>query len=668
MHKSIVFFLIIFLCFGVVLGETPDLPERVGVFPQEVRKFYTNDNGLPDDDVRGIAIDRAGSVVARMPNGDYLLRDGKWLATSNTSALDSKRKCPPELRDLVKSSVSSVARHTSRAVAVGTEHGLYLSDNAGQRQLFPSQGSRRWAPTHVSVAFDGNGRLWFASRQGAGCLFDGEWSLYTGADGLPYDDLTSVDCTESGTVWFGTTMGAIRFDGRRWSYRQGKRWLPHDEVRDVAVDAEGRAWIATAGGISCIYFQEMSLAQKAEHYEDEIDAHHRRTEFGYVIEAHTSVPGEKSDVRLSDSDNDGLWTSMYGAGECFAYGATKDPLAKRRAQAAFEALRFLSEVPKGSKHSPPAGFIARTVLETSSDRDPNSSFTLEDQRRKQKSDGLWRVYEPRWPKSADEKYYWKSDTSSDELDGHYFFYPLYYDLVAESESEKPRVREIVRANIDHLIDHDFSLHDHAGKTRWGVYGPKDLNHDPEWFVERGLKSLSMLSYLNVAYHLTGDDKYREVAAELRDKHSYHINVMWPKYQRGIGSGNHSDDEMAFMSFYNLIKYEPDPKLRKLYVASFANSWRQEEPEMNPFFNFCFAAVATDVRFKNIWGTFDMSPWPTWLADSIETLKRFSARSFQLATHESPSERHRDAVRSLSRRFSAAESRAGVSRRRQSHSR
>ena len=86
-----------------------------------------------------------------------------------------------------------------------------------------------------------------------------------------------------------------------------------------------------------------------------------------------------------------------------------------------------------------------------------------DQLRKKQQDGYWRVYEPRWPKSADGKYYWKSDTSSDELDGHYFFYPRYYDLVAETEKEKSTVREIVRANIDHLISHDFSMHDHAGK-------------------------------------------------------------------------------------------------------------------------------------------------------------------------------------------------------------
>ena len=160
-----------------------------------------------------------------------------------------------------------------------------------------------------------------------------------------------------------------------------------------------------------------------------------------------------------------------------------------------------------------------------------------------------------------------------------------------------------------------------------MFGPDDLNNDPKWHVERGLNSISILSYLNVASHVTGDNKYREVAAQLREKHGYHINVMWPKYQRGLGSGNQSDDEMAFMAYYNLIKYESDPELKKLYLASFANSWRQEEPEMNPFFNFCFAALAQDAKITNTWGTFDLSPWPNWLSDSIETLKQFPLDRF-----------------------------------------
>lgn len=631
MHKLVGSLLIVLLANENLFGEQPVLPHRVGVFPQDVRTFYTVENGLPDNGVREIAVNKTGDVVVRVSDGQFAYRYGTWIPTSENELFRSTRALPETLQGsdaLNSKDVRSIASRNDGTVALGMRDGLYLLNDIGPRQLFPSESNRRWAPTDVQVDFDSAGNLWFASQQGVGTFRGGKWSLYTGVDGLPYDDLTAVACGPNGVVWFGTKIGAVRFDGERWSYRQGKRWLPHDEVRGIAVDEDGNAWIATAGGVAKLHRRPMTLAQKAKYYEDEIDAHHRRTKFGYVIEAHTPVPGKKSSIRLSDSDNDGLWTSMYGAGECFAYGATNSPLAKRRAKSAFKALKFLSEAPKASEYAPPNGFIARTVLPTSLGRDPNvGGYTREGQRQKQREDGLWRVYSPRWPKSADGEYYWKSDTSSDELDGHYFFYPLYYDLVAETEAEKSEVREIVRANIDHLIAHDFSLHDHAGRTRWGVYGPKQLNHDSDWFKERGLNSVSILSYLNVAHHITGDDKYRKVAAELREKHSYHINVMWPKYQWGLGSGNQSDDEMAFMSFYNLIKYEPDPELRKLYTASFANSWRQEEPEMNPFFNFCFAAVAIGTEFTNSWGTYDLSPWPSWLDDSIETLKRFPLDRF-----------------------------------------
>ena len=620
------------LCAEFASAEQPKVPVVVGVFPQEMRTFHTEADGLPSNDVREVALAKGRRVVARTAKGDAVFEGGKWRASDEFAALFAvKKTVPPAMRlRLAKAGkVLAVAHGPDGQAAVGTESGLFLSDNDGVRQVFPRDGHKSWAPMNVTVAYDGLGRLWFASFQGVGCYAEGRWKLFAGAEGLPYDDMTAVAAAADGTVWFGTAIGAIRFDGSAWAYRQGKRWLPSDAVRDIAVDADGNAWVATAGGGSFIHFSGMTLAEKAKHYEDEIDKHHRRTEFGYVIGAYAPVAGRKGNLHLADSDNDGLWTSMYGAGECFAYGATKAPLAKRRAKRAFEALRFLSEAPKDSEHEPPAGFIARTVLPTSAGRDPNAGgYTLEGQRKfREERDGYWRIYEPRWPKSADGRYYWKSDTSSDELDGHYFFYPLYYDLVADTEAEKSAVREIVRANIDHLIRHDFSMHDHAGKTRWAVYGPRDLHHDPEWHQERGLKSLSILSYLNVAYHMTGDRKYRDVARRLREEHAYHTNVMWPKYQRGIGSGNQSDDEMAFMAYYNLVKYEPDTDLKKMYLASFANSWRQEEPEMNPFFNFCFASQAMGVEYTTIWGTFDLSPWPTWLADSIDTLRRFPLDRF-----------------------------------------
>ncbi|MEI6396009.1 MAG: hypothetical protein WCT12_33495 [Verrucomicrobiota bacterium] len=123
--------------------------------------------------------------------------------------------------------------------------------------------------------------------------------------------------------------------------------------------------------------------------------------------------------------------------------------------------------------------------------------------------------------SKDGQWYWKSDTSSDELDGHSFFYPLYYDLVCETEAERSRVREHMRALMDHIVSHGFFLVDHDGKpTRWAVYNPEILNHNPLWAESRGLKSLSLLSYLAATEHVTGDPKYRQILNMLREKHAY----------------------------------------------------------------------------------------------------------------------------------------------------
>jgi hypothetical protein len=318
---------------------------------------------------------------------------------------------------------------------------------------------------------------------------------------------------------------------------------------------------------------------------------------------------------------------MYGAGECFAYGATKDPKAKDRATRAFEALRFLQKVTQTGDIRPPKGYVARTILSTDLP-DPNAGRVERDREEKAKGDSAWKVYEPRWPKSGDGKWYWKSDTSSDELDGHFFFYPLYYDLVAETPEEKERVKEVVRDLIDHIIDHNYTLTDHDGlPTRWSVYGPEALNHDWVWWSERGLKSLSMLSYLTVAEHMLGDQKYTDHINKLMAEHAYDTNAMVSKIQRGVGSGNQSDDEMAVMCYYSLVKYTKNEELKHDMLYSFYSCYLLEEPEMNPFFNFAYAAYGQNVKYRNPFGNHTIGPWDGWLSDSVETLLDFPLDRF-----------------------------------------
>ncbi|MEO2050099.1 MAG: hypothetical protein ABGX16_26375 [Pirellulales bacterium] len=605
-------------------AEAPHV--EIGRFPQEIATRFTDADGLPSNDVLAIHVDADGAIWAETVKGWAVRHEKQWSPSSPPKMQRLLGHVTQEkyagIGDVV---VNQAALTPDGQIIIATHQGLLLQVGSGCEPLIVEDGlGRRWGTSDVrGVAVDSRGQLWFVTLAGAACRTADGWRFYTGREGLPYNDFTVIEPGPNGVVWFGTHLGAIRFDGETWAYRQGPRWLPDDDIRDIAVDGSGNAWFATAGGVGLIEQRMMTLAEKAEFYENEMERYIRRTPLGYVSDVGLTKPGDKSSkIIYHDDDNDGLWTAMYGAGECFAFAATGDAKAKDRAKRAFEALRFLQKVTQGCEHSPPKGYIARTIRSANLP-DPNIGRLEYDRKSRAEKDTLWKVYEPRWPKSADGKWYWKSDTSSDELDGHYFFYPLYYDLVANTKEEKERVREVVRDLTDHLIQHDYNLVDHDGTpTRWGIYNPESLNHDKHWWFERGSKSLSMLSYLAVAEHITGDPTYGQHIEHLMKDHAYDTNAMFYKIHHGIGSGNQSDDERAFMLYYNLMKYAKDEAFRDRIMLSFFSVWANEQPEMNPYFNFAYAAFGVEAQYSDQWGTRSLTPWDGWLEDSLATLKGF----------------------------------------------
>src|SRR5690625_2247410 len=75
------------------------------------------------------------------------------------------------------------------------------------------------------------------------------------------------------------------------------------------------------------------------------------------------------------------------------------------------------------------GFIARSILSPTADEDNPAEIG---------SGGL----PAKWYKSSDGKWYWKGDTSSDEVISHFYAISIFYDLVAEGKE-----KEVAR---DHL--------------------------------------------------------------------------------------------------------------------------------------------------------------------------------------------------------------------------
>jgi hypothetical protein len=629
-HGSRLLILAVALCIGrgaaaADADASPLLPRRVGRFSQAVPLHRSLPPGLPDRFVpERVWLDPTGSVRILSKGAVHRFAGGRFETLPDDAP--PPRDGGDDLAG-VESADAIRQRAASRdgSVALATAGGLFERIGGGRWEKLAPRDRRGlvWGTGDVrGVAYDAAGRLVVAmpagvARRRAG-RGEGEdaWEFFTGADGVPVTDFTVVAAAPDGTVWFGTRRGAIEWRDGIFRYRQGPRWLPGDDVHDLVVDREGNVCVATDGGLGWIAGRSMTLADKARLYEEEIERSIARTEHRFVATADLDIPGDVTTARRTDSDNDGLWTAMYGAAQCYAYAHDRSPEAKRRADRAFGALAFLQEVTQGGEHAPPPGFPARTVLAADAP-DPNIGQAERDARLRAGNDPLWKVLEPRWPKSADGRWWWKADTSSDELDGHFFFLALYHDLVAESPVEKEQVRRTVARLTDHLVDHGFRLVDHDGRTtRWGDYSPSSLNHDSRWQVERGLNSMSMLAYLAIAGHVTGDPRYAATAAALRRDHAYAANCMVPKVQRGIGSGNQSDDEMAFMSFHHLVRLETDADLRNDVLSAFHGAWQLERPERNPFFHFAFVSAARAVDPQ---GAFDPGNGGDWIDDSIEAL-------------------------------------------------
>lgn len=376
----------------------------------------------------------------------------------------------------------------------------------------------------------------------------------------PTTAFTVVAAQSPSVTWVGTRQGAIRVTrgSPRVEYFGGERWLPDDVVTGIGFDSQS-AWIETAKGFSRIAYTPMTLADKSRRFVERVQARHNR--WGLTADSHLQTPGDVSTNQMVSSDNDGLWTAMYVAAECFRFKVTGEADARENARRGMQAILRLEAI------TGIPGFPARSFIRTGVDVQPK--------------DGEWHD-------TPDKAWRWKGDTSSDEIVGHYFVYPIYYDLVAD-EREKGALRDGLDRITNHILDHDYQLIDVDGKrTRWGWWGPDAIWEDPD---ETGLRALHILSHLRVAQHVTANDqhraKFRKAYDELVDTHKYHLltrnqKIMVP------GSINHSDDELAFLSYYPLLMYEKDPKLLEVYRHSLERSWRIERPERNPLWNYIYA--------------------------------------------------------------------------------
>jgi len=479
-------------------------------------------------------------------------------------------------RELKGCQVNAVAAAPD-GVWVGTSRGLFHASAWGQpleRQAdYGVNGPL--ATTITALALDTEGTLWVGTPVGISLRHkDGQWTCLRGKEGLPIEDVTDLEMAANGDIWIGTSMGAVLYrpqaPERKWFYREGPRYLPDGQVNDLAIAADGKSvYCATPKGLGRIELTATTLLEKAQAIEKRIDVRHRR--MGMVSACMLEDPKDFTKHDISDNDNDGLWTAYHVAAMSLAYAVTGDEAARESAKKSMDGALLLQDV------SGIPGVVARSALPA--------------ERAEKEGKGPKNSVKKQWRPSPDGKLYWLADTSNDEIDGHYMAFYAYWEHIAQFDAEeRARIEQHVRTLTDAIIANGYQLYDwHGKRTYWGFWSPELINKDPEHYLENGLNSLQMLSFLKVAHHITGDEKYKRHYDNLIRDHGYLDNIQLEK-KVFPDENNHSDNQLACVAWYPLLQLEWTPSVRQVLHKAARRHYRTLAADRSSFFNCVFATI------------------------------------------------------------------------------
>lgn len=408
-------------------------------------------------------------------------------------------------------------------------------------------------------------RLFVSTNRGLGVLRGMSLTEVRGTDGLPYEDTTCLVEGFDQDLWIGTTTGAIRMTDGDFHYFGRDHWLPGDNVHDIAVDGHS-VYVACDGGVGVIHYEPYTLAKKAAYYERYMQAW-GMNRMGFVHKLYWS--GAEDGWVREISDNDGAKLGHALAAYSFKYAVTGEPADRALARDAFEAMIWLEAI------TPVSGFIARSI------------WSLEGDAGQQGQHGSGGLPAKWWP-TDDGLWEWKGDTSSDEVNAHYYAMSIYHDLVAEG-AEKERAAEHITRITDHIIENGWLLRDMDGEpTRWGRWDPEYLQR-PYGNYARGLNGMEAQMYAITAREVSGDDKYQKALEQLIDW-GYHKHTVRQKLTFPRSYSVPWDDHLAFNTYYPMLKYATDPHLRSIYQRSLARSWEVKRLEHVAWYNFIYGAA------------------------------------------------------------------------------
>ncbi len=242
--------------------------------------------------------------------------------------------------------------------------------------------------------------------------------------------------------------------------------------------------------------------------------------------------------------------------------------------------------------------------------------------------------------TADQRYVadwgWEDNASKDQVDGWIFAMGVAWDVIAEDPDIPQEYRDMLVNHARNFaqslmrtspeFETDMLIRDADGKlTQWCDLNPNVLNLEGCWSAGvtpqplNTFNAIMGLGVMRTLYHITGDEEIRDFYyGDLIGKRGWHEFVRdgeLPIVDFGYAT-NYSNVNMAFIAFYNVLRYETNAEVREVIQQGLERLWDNGRNDRQPkHINQTFF----DVIYSGLRGGGNV---PNEVQQGIETLKQW----------------------------------------------